>query len=69
MGIPKIFTKGIRVPAGPYQGSLALPCPCGEPVDLEGERELALAQLASGQLAFFHVGCATTVPGAGDAGV
>lgn len=57
--IPKIITKGIRVPGGPYEGSLALPCPCGEPVELDGERGLHLVQMADKTFCFVHVGCIT----------
>lgn len=58
INVPKIFTQGVRVPAGEYAGNLALPCPCGELVDLDGDRELHLAKLANGYLCFFHTGCA-----------
>lgn len=55
--IPKIFVEGIRVPVGPYAGSLAKPCPCGEPVELGGDRDLYLSKDHKGFLVFYHAGC------------
>lgn len=55
--IPKIFVEGIRVPGGPFAGSLAKPCPCGAPTDPTSDPELYLAKNSDGFLVFYHEGC------------
>lgn len=55
--IPKIMIKGIRIPAGPFEGVLALPCPCGDTIEFNGDRDLYLARNSAGKMIFYHEGC------------
>jgi hypothetical protein len=55
--IPKLWLKAIQVPEGPLKGELAMPCPCGRPIDLEGDEDIYLIKYNSGPLAFVHASC------------
>jgi hypothetical protein len=55
--VPKGFITSIRVPSGPLEGRLALPCLCGYPTRLEDDGILHLIQWVDGRLMFCHQGC------------